>query len=144
MNAWMNPAATPDSSGLSTSGRSFRRQTEISGTINPSKCWVVLDENDKTINDGWFVVSSPSFLQIPPDGTGPNYNMWVDCAGSYHNKACGMAYADGHAEIKKWRDKYITGPSPSLFMAADPAPANGYDSYGELHWMQEHTTVYPK
>jgi prepilin-type N-terminal cleavage/methylation domain-containing protein len=58
MNAWMNPGgATPDGSGLSASGRSFRKQTEIGSGISPSSCWVILDENDKTINDGWFVVS---------------------------------------------------------------------------------------
>lgn len=139
MNAWMNPVGGNPDPGLSASGRSFRKQSDISGAINPSKCWVVLDENDKTINDGWFVVSSPSFIQIPPTGTGPNNTSWVDCAGSYHNKAGGLSFADGHAEIKKWHDKYITGPNPTLFMQADPA-----GDYADLHWMQERSTVYPK
>ncbi len=131
MNAWMNPAGTPNP-GLSASGRSFRKQTDISGAINASTCWVVLDENDKTINDGWFVVSSS--LTVAPNNT-----TWVDCPGSYHNKAGGLSFADGHAEIKKWHDKNVTGPNPSLFMAADPA-----NNYADLAWMQQRSTVYPK
>jgi prepilin-type N-terminal cleavage/methylation domain-containing protein/prepilin-type processing-associated H-X9-DG protein len=131
MNAWMNPAATPDP-GLSASGRSFRKQTDISGAIGPATCWVILDENDKTINDGWFVVSSTGL-------TGPNNNSWVDCPASYHNKACGIAFADAHAEIKRWHDGYVTGPNPSLFMAADPA-----GGYADFRWIQQRTTVYPR
>ena len=133
MNAWMNPGgAPPDGIGLSASGRSFRKQTDIGSGINPSTCWVILDENDKTINDGWFVVSSSGTV-------GPNNNTWVDCPGSYHNKACGIAFADTHAEIKKWRDSYVTGPNPTLFMNASPAP-----TYDDLRWMQQRTTVYPR
>ena len=127
MNAWMNPAATPDSQGLSAPGRSFRKQTDISGRISPDRCWVVLDENDKTINDAWFVVSSNP-------NVGPNNTTWVDCPGSYHNKAGGLSFADGHAEIKRWHDKYVISANPSLFMASD-VPV------GDLRWMQDRSTV---
>jgi prepilin-type processing-associated H-X9-DG protein len=130
MNAWMNPAGTPDSQGLSGPGRSFRKQTDISGKINPSICWVTLDENDKTINDGWFVVSSGA--------AGANQNSWVDCAASYHNNAGGLSFADGHAEIKKWRDVNILR-HPALFMAADPMGG----TYDDLRWMQRRTTTAP-
>ena len=29
---------------------------------------------------------------------------WIDFPGTYHNMACGLAFADGHSEIKKWND----------------------------------------
>jgi prepilin-type processing-associated H-X9-DG protein len=123
MNAWMNPAATPMSQGLSTSGRIFKKQTDISGAIGPSKCWVLLDENDKSINDGWFVVAVTGAI-------------WVDIPGSYHNKAGGLSFADGHAEIKKWRDKYVLSP-PAL----NNIPADSAGNYAELRWLEERSTV---
>jgi prepilin-type N-terminal cleavage/methylation domain-containing protein/prepilin-type processing-associated H-X9-DG protein len=131
MNAWMNPFNSPDNVGLSASGREFRKQTDITGRISPATTWVVLDENDKTINDSWFVVSANPTA-------GPNNNTWVDAPGSYHNKAGGLAFADGHAEIKKWRDARVTGPNVTLNMPADPA-----NSYADLRWLQQRTTVYP-
>ena len=30
--------------------------------------------------------------------------MWGNMPANYHNGACGFSFADGHAEIKKWRD----------------------------------------
>jgi prepilin-type N-terminal cleavage/methylation domain-containing protein/prepilin-type processing-associated H-X9-DG protein len=35
---------------------------------------------------------------------------WNDLPASYHNGACGFAFADGHAEIKKWRDANTKQP----------------------------------
>jgi prepilin-type processing-associated H-X9-DG protein len=53
---------------------------------------VFIDENPNSINDGWFACD-------------PNQpNKWVDIPASYHNTAGGLSFADGHAEIKKWRD----------------------------------------
>lgn len=56
----------------------------------PSMLWVFVDEQADSINDGWMIVSAP------------DANSWVDLPGSYHNGACGLGFADGHAEIKKW------------------------------------------
>lgn len=129
MNCWMNPSQTPDSVGLSGPAKSFRKQTDIIGRINPSSCWVLIDENDKTINDSWFAVSgNPT--------AGANMNTWVDCPASYHNKAGGLSFADGHAEIKRWRDKMVTSTNPGLFMAADPMGT----TYADLRWLQQRST----
>ena len=56
--------------------------------------WVTIDENPTSINDGWFVHESK---------TG-----FVDYPASYHNKAGGLSFADGHSEIKKWKSPAIT------------------------------------
>jgi prepilin-type N-terminal cleavage/methylation domain-containing protein/prepilin-type processing-associated H-X9-DG protein len=94
MSAWMN-SITSWNDIIGYTGamrlRDFRKQGDI---INPSPslCWVFIDENPNTINDGWFVAD-------------PNKpNLWYDCPASYHNNAGGLSFADGHAEIKKWRD----------------------------------------
>ena len=104
MNAWLNPLQPPqwtdDESWDAYRGYSgmnyltiFRKQADVAlQTVGPSMLFVTLDENPNTINDGFFVVD-------------PNQpTTWVDVPASYHNHACGIGFADGHAEIKKWRD----------------------------------------
>jgi prepilin-type N-terminal cleavage/methylation domain-containing protein/prepilin-type processing-associated H-X9-DG protein len=56
----------------------------------------------------------------------------VDIPASYHNGACGFSFADGHAEIKKWRSassmykvQYFY-PSTKPFDAAGRADFNWY------------------
>jgi prepilin-type processing-associated H-X9-DG protein len=51
--------------------------------------WVLLDEDYFSLNDAGFAV-------------GMNTPEWIDWPGSYHNNACGFAFADGHSEIHKW------------------------------------------
>lgn len=51
--------------------------------------WVFIDEDHRSLNDGGF-------------GVGMTRAEWIDWPGTYHNRACGVAFADGHSEIKKW------------------------------------------
>jgi prepilin-type N-terminal cleavage/methylation domain-containing protein/prepilin-type processing-associated H-X9-DG protein len=125
MNAWMDPL--PNSLiGFNSQSRVFRRQSDIV-LPSPVNCWVTIDESPGTINDGWFVCDP---LGHP--------NTWVDMPASYHNGAGGMGYADGHSEIKKWRDNKVltygraNGPTGN-FIPQDP---NSRD----LQWLQERTT----
>ena len=85
-------------------------------------CWVMIDENPFSINDGWFVCDPNSA------------NVWYDVPASYHNGAGGLSYADGHSEIKKRKDKNVLGLSsvPSQ-LAKDPASSG-------LTWLPERST----
>jgi len=69
----------------------YNKMTDI---INPppSKLWVFADEHPDSINDGWMItgVADP--------------NNWIDLPASYHNRAGGFSFADGHAETKHWLD----------------------------------------
>ncbi len=132
MNSWLNPASLPSNQGLSGPCRPFRKQSDINNPIGPSKCWVTMDENDKTINDGWFVVAA--------NPTGVNFFTWVDGPAYYHNKAGGLSFADGHAEIKKWRDRNLVSAVNTLF-PADASVAPIPPGYGDLKWVQERSTV---
>jgi prepilin-type N-terminal cleavage/methylation domain-containing protein/prepilin-type processing-associated H-X9-DG protein len=58
---------------------------------SPSQLWVIIDENNDSINDAGFAV-------------GVKNPEWIDWPGTYHNKACGFSFADGHSEIHKWID----------------------------------------
>ena len=58
----------------------------------PASTFIFLDEDPYSINDAGFAVG----IARPP--------QWIDWPASYHNKACGFAFADGHTEIHKWID----------------------------------------
>ena len=65
---------------------------------SPVNCFVFVDEREDSINDGWFA-TNPAVLD------------WiVDYPASYHGRACGFSFADGHSEIKRWKDARIMPP----------------------------------
>ncbi len=94
MDAWF------DSTDVSGFGPGFRVYKKMSDLIEPgpSGTWLFLDEREDSINDGEFVVGMNGYPDKP--------TLWtiVDFPASYHNRACGFSFADGHSEIKKWTD----------------------------------------
>ncbi len=69
--------------------------TNMSRLIHPapSMTWVMVDEHPDSINDA-MIYENPT---MPA-----NSGEFVDIPASYHNKACGFSFADGHSEIHKW------------------------------------------
>ena len=63
----------------------------------PSQAFVFLDEREESIDDGFFLVYLDTYL-------GNQLNQWANLPAIYHNGAGGFAFADGHAEIRKWLD----------------------------------------
>jgi len=114
-NCWMNPISVWNNTPV----RIYRKQADITAPI-PSQAWIFIDENPWTINDGHFVCD-------------PTQNKWVDVPATYHNGAGGLSFADGHCEVKKWRDRNVLG-AQTTGVAADP---NSTD----LLWLQERSTV---
>ncbi|MGC3956569.1 MAG: hypothetical protein QM813_00910 [Verrucomicrobiota bacterium] len=117
MNAWMNTSST--SIGNVDQGTIFRKHSTIQ---KPSEIFVLLDENPGTINDGFFL------LQLLASD-------WTDVPATYHNDANGISFADGHAEIKKWKDTAILGRRVT---ATGVAPADGGR---DLKWLRERSTI---
>lgn len=125
MNGWMNPIQSWNTtrSHPGAKGRDFRKQTDIP---NPSNIFVFIDENPYSINDGWFICD--------PTLTG-GAKKWIDRPASYHNNAGGLSFADGHAEIKKWRDTaMITATGSDDVTPINPDP-------GDLQWLMDRSTV---
>jgi prepilin-type N-terminal cleavage/methylation domain-containing protein/prepilin-type processing-associated H-X9-DG protein len=69
----------------------FSKSTEIVRP-SPSQAFVFLDEHPDAIDDGYFLV----FLD--------RRHAWANMPANYHNGACGFSFADGHAEVRKWKD----------------------------------------
>ncbi len=70
-------------------------------TPPPAMAWLFVDEHPDSINDGC-AFNNPLLA--------PNAYYWTDLPASYHNGACGFAFADGHSEIKKWRESSTQQP----------------------------------
>ena len=124
MSCWMNPIVSWNANRGYTGAnelRVFRKQSDLIRP-SPSLCWVLIDENPKSINDGWFVCD-------------PNVSNWPDVPATYHNGAGGLSFADGHAEIKKWRDRNI--------MNLTSLPATKDTATTDLQWLQERSTSLP-
>ena len=98
MDAWF------DSTDVLDFGPGFRVYKKMSDLIEPgpSGTWLFLDEREDSINDGEFVVGMGGYPDKPA--------QWkiVDFPASYHNRAGGFSFADGHSEIKKWLDPRTT------------------------------------
>jgi prepilin-type N-terminal cleavage/methylation domain-containing protein/prepilin-type processing-associated H-X9-DG protein len=80
----------------------YRKSTDI---INPPPVglWVFIDENPDSINDAAFAVD------MDPSYSGASA-AFVDGPTLLHGGGCGLSFADGHAEMHKWRDPRTLGP----------------------------------
>ncbi len=127
MNAWF------DSDDVGGFGPGFRIYKKMSDVVDPgpSMTWVFLDEREDSMNDGEFVVGMTGYADQP--------TQWkiVDFPASYHNRACGFAFADGHSEIHKWVDPR-TFP---VLKKNTPLPLNvGSPRNQDALWMMERST----
>ena len=104
------------------SGRSYRKQTDF--VLGAAGTWVLIDENPASINDGWFVHSPP-----------PEPRSYVDYPATYHNSAGGLSFADGHSEIRRWRDPAI------LLHGKAGATGTAGKNINDFIWLQERTTI---
>jgi prepilin-type N-terminal cleavage/methylation domain-containing protein len=113
--------------GLSANYHVFRKLAEMVQP-GPSKTFVLLDERQDSINDGYFVVQMDGYTGAPNAA-----EEIVDYPASYHNRACGFAFGDGHSEIHRWTDAKIVNPPTPLTVLPD---ANSPDVF----WLQDHST----
>lgn len=96
----------------------------------PSQTFVLLDEREDSINDGYFVVDMMGY-----PGNGGSWKI-VDYPASYHNGAANFAYADGHSEIHKWTDaRTVPQLSKNNIPLNVPSPNNQ-----DVFWMQQRST----
>jgi prepilin-type N-terminal cleavage/methylation domain-containing protein/prepilin-type processing-associated H-X9-DG protein len=125
MNGYLAPIVDKiqtSTAPLNQSYRIFRKAGDLTA-IGPVNCFVLLDENPWSINDGWFCTDNAK-------------EQWVDKPATYHNSACGFSFADGHCEIHKWRDEALIGYAGPLNTGVPVTPG-----VGDLDWLMQHASV---
>jgi prepilin-type N-terminal cleavage/methylation domain-containing protein/prepilin-type processing-associated H-X9-DG protein len=100
----------------------------------PSMTYVLLDEREDSINDGFFVVSMDNSLYAKSPNLGAI--RMVDVPASYHGGAGGFSFADGHSEIHPWVDSRTKPPIKKGTWVQSGVQGNSRD----VMWMQEHST----
>lgn len=94
----------------------------------PVDTFVFIDENPSSINDAAFAVQCDGM-----DGSGvPGTKTIVDLPAIYHNKAAGLSFADGHAEIHKWTGGVILSGGKTSMTAGDAF---------DFNYLASHTSV---
>jgi prepilin-type processing-associated H-X9-DG protein len=101
----------------------------------PAKTWVFVDEHPDGINDGLLGMKMPS---VGGYNAG-SYTQWDDVPASYHNGACGLSFADGHAEIKKWLD--VQTKPPVRKITSPSGPSGGASSPRDNAWLVQRTSA---
>ena len=117
MSGWMGPNSPAWNSGYQVFGKTTRI---ISPT--PSDAIVFLDERYDSIDDGYFAIDMVT-AQL------------VNLPAGYHSACSGITFADGHAEIHRWRDRRTLPPLQATFQKFISCPGNP-----DLLWLQRHAT----
>lgn len=126
MNAFMGPfsivRSDPSYSGRNTFFQDYIQFLKQADIKDPAMIFVTLDEHADSINDGYYLNN--------PD---PNTGQWGDIPASYHNGAGGFAFADGHAEIKKWQSNRTKYPVRFSYnsLPLDPPGRRDYQWHAE-------------
>jgi len=97
----------------------FSKFSDFAGSaLSASDCFVYLDENPLSLNDGWFLFY----------GNGTTIN---DKPAINHGTSSSFSFADGHAEFNRWRDVFL-----------NPALTPGTSGGSDTRWLAQHGT-YP-
>ena len=83
--------------------RLYRKQGDLSNP-GPANIFVFLDMREDSIDMGNFATSMAGW----PDQ--PELYQFFDLPGFYHHRAAGFSFADGHSEIRRWRDDRTMPP----------------------------------
>lgn len=130
MNASMGLFNTSSSSGASGADginpltKDRKQWTKHTHIPQPTKYFVTIDEHADSINDGYFI-------------NGFTVNQWGDIPASYHNGSGSLTFADGHAELHKWRSRTTILPVKTQYGTV-PFDAAGRQDF---KWLEEHAAV---
>jgi prepilin-type processing-associated H-X9-DG protein len=119
MNCYCVGNGDPDSF-LAPTNRAYVR---LSDFVRPVNIWVIMDESADSVNDGFFGVNM-----------GTTDIRLVDRPASRHGKAAALSYADGHAEIHRWKDAWAGAAVPNQIYVN-----NGLSGSTDMPWLKEHT-----
>ena len=107
----------------------FTKSSDLA-SLGSARAWVLMEENQSTLNDGSMCEDTQQ-RRVP-------YPYFVDSPGHYHVNAAGIAYADGHGEIRRWTDTTILNDVPQDSEGTEqcnPPP------YADNVWLLSRTSI---
>ncbi len=125
MNAMVGDAGELTTEGYNVNNRSYVQYFKMVHLTDPAQIFVFLDEHPDSIDDGYFV-------------NRVYYNEWMDLPASYHNNSASFSFADGHAELHRWR--HPSPPSrPDAASLPRPVPPT---ENADFDWVTSHMSVH--
>jgi prepilin-type N-terminal cleavage/methylation domain-containing protein len=133
MSVWVGGEGDFGTVSWNSGWRVYRRLSDMVEP-GPARTWVFLDMREDSVNTGGFGLGMDGFPDRPQD-----LGLGDDWPASYHHRAGGFSFADGHAEIHRWKDPRTMPPivkgNNGLFGGWKPSPGNK-----DIMWLQERAT----
>ena len=127
MNCWLSEGRLSVSPGY----RVYKKTGDLT-LPGPTGTWVFMDEREDSIDDGYFAIDMTGYPNAP------RTINWVNYPASYHGKSAGLSFADGHSELRHWRDARTMPPlTPGQRVALNVSSPNNED----LIWLQERSSA---
>jgi prepilin-type N-terminal cleavage/methylation domain-containing protein len=115
-NAWV------DGTGAGGGGHHvFKKFSDFGGQLGASDCFVYLDENPRSLNDGWFLYNF-----YTAGGNLPTVN---DTPAVNHGHFSSFSFADGHAELHEWHGVFLHSQKPGTTGDADTVWLSQHGTY---------------
>lgn len=116
MNWWLNGDSDPLANANPLNCPEDK--TKLAQLIYPPPCqlFVFMDEHEGSIDDGSIVVGADKYGYV---------NQWLDIPADRHDQGANLAFADGHADHWRWKDR----KDPAAKNGAERGPADHLDLY---------------
>ena len=133
LGLFTEPPPDPTYQGMNTFDTTWRQFLKISQIPSPANIILMLDEHPDSINDGYYAPGTPE----PPIGSAGKLTVttWGDYPSSFHNRAAGFSFTDGHSEVHRWR--VASTARPVLYFYSPPAAPDQTD----LWWVLQRLSV---
>lgn len=136
MNIWLGAFGVenmPDFPIVGLRSPPWRVYQRLSDLVDPGPTMTALfwDQREDTINTGNFGIRMNGW----PDS--PEETEIGDLPSMYHGRAGGLSFANGHAEIRRWRDSRTMPPLvKGKVLTFNPQQPNNVD----IVWLQKRAT----
>jgi prepilin-type N-terminal cleavage/methylation domain-containing protein/prepilin-type processing-associated H-X9-DG protein len=130
MNAMIGDAGDISKSGVNENNPGYVQFFREAAIPKPVGIFVFLDEHPDSINDGYFLNKWSNSSYEP---------RWIDLPASYHNGGTSFSFADGHAELHRWR--YAITKPPALPEAVSLPMDIPDDQYEDFAWTLQRMSV---
>lgn len=132
MSLWIGGfgGVVPDFNGVGF--RVYRNHSDFVDP-GPSRTWLLMDQREDSINMGNFSTAMHGWPDRPEEA-----RFVLDFPASYHHRAGGVSFVDGHAEIRRWVDPRTMPPirrGTTALQAVFASPNNP-----DIRWLQERAT----